>query len=195
MEYACLLDNMAEIATICLFFSTARSAVWVQKFGHLGKNFSLSNFVFITGYISSALGTAESCSFPFTSNGQLYYTCVINNSATACYAWCPLSNNTPVVCTESTLGNIPVLPGLNYLQAWALSSFFSEWPCSCTELITSLYAFLKLFVNKIIWLYLIVVFVYFCYVFSWEILIFVFSYESADYKVPDYTRKCHATAE
>jgi len=52
-------------------------------------------------------GGTDTCSFPFTYNGQLYYTCVFAASTTPCTAWCPLSTTRVLaVCNEPGYGNM-----------------------------------------------------------------------------------------
>ena len=56
----------------------------------------LSNdYIYVAGLPFVA---AENCSFPYTYNGQLYYSCAYNLSVSSCYSFCFLQNRTLALC-------------------------------------------------------------------------------------------------
>ena len=55
--------------------------------------------------VKTLLLTSKSCSYPFTSNGQLYFSCVQNTSS-PCDAWCLSMNAQRLTCSKDDYGNI-----------------------------------------------------------------------------------------
>lgn len=44
------------------------------------------------------------CSLPFTFDGQLYYACLVNNSAHSCILWCQTTDLNLAACTTEISG-------------------------------------------------------------------------------------------